>query len=162
MTEDYFEKMKQKSKLETKNISIPETEVITSPPPTPRPLSRKAAKEQAAKEKEKLEESQQLSSPLPAPQRDTKLQKLEKELKKLKNDFSELKNDFSNISQTTTNSNPNRKLNYEQFKEHMINNRSVGNHYNTYVAQYLGETTGHGKPKESNFKHIFMIYLDLP
>ena len=121
--------------------------------------------EKATKSSPKPEPEHEESTPPPIPRNpsarrdDKKILELEKQLALLKEDFGELKEIISSSNQPKS---TNRKLTYEEFVEHMLSHRNVGTHYSGYVRQYTGETTGNGKPKKTNFNHIYMIYLDLP
>ena len=92
--------------------------------------------------------------------------KIQKEVKQLKDDMLQIRSLIAELTReiatNTPTGTPNRKLTFEEFVEHMLSHAEVGTHYSVYVKQYTGETTGTGRPKKSNFNHIYMIYLDLP
>ena len=147
----YFKKLKEKAEEEKNNspslTSNQDLEIEVKPTPEPTP------------------------TPTPTPQTLKRESKIQKEVNILKMELSTLRRDLSVqvqdildslTARQTTEQTMNTKITYAEFVEHMISNRELGNHYSTYVKQHIGETTGTGRPKESNFKHIYMIYLDLP
>lgn len=137
-----FEKMKEKKSEADKQSSskiLPQGSRVSDPLPT----SKKAV--------DALKKKSSSSTTTTTPRKDTKLQKLEKEFNSFKQEVQRIIQDLKESMPTGA---TNRKLTYEEFKNHMISHKNAGTHYSSYVNQL--------KYKESDFKNFYLIYLDLP